>query len=470
MSSASLSTRVRLFAFQKKSIMLRSAVIFTMFVLTVIASLRPSSIVLLLFLAACAAFFFTVLIVKKPSFGVTVIPLVSMLVPISIGPGGSSSINAPMLFIIFLTGLWFFFVIVSRQKFYFRDSRTFIPLVLFLAASVLAFLVGQLNWFNFAQKAPLLAQAAGLAVFVLSAAAFLVVTQLVHGTEWLERMVWIFLILGAIYLTARFLPTSRRFIERIYQYGSTSSLFWTWMVVLSASQILFNQHLSRRWKIALGLLLVATFYQVYGLVGWKSGWLPALVGFFVLLYLRFSRLSLSLGLIALITAPLLFTQLIGSDEYSYSTRVEAWRLIVQIIKVNPITGFGPANYYWYTPLFPILGYSVNFNSHNQYIDLIAQTGLIGLVCFLWFAAEVGVLGWRLRDAVPAGFPRAFVYGALAGLVSTLTAGMLGDWILPYVYNVSLVGFRSSVYSWLFLGGLVVLEQAYLKADDHAKDS
>jgi hypothetical protein len=101
---------------------------------------------------------------------------------------------------------------------------------------------------------------------------------------------------------------------------------------------------------------------------------------------------------------------------------------------------------------------VQFNSHNQYVDLIAQTGLLGLVCFLWFAAAVGIVGWRLRKQVPAGFAQAYVYGALGGLVGTLAAGMLGDWVLPFFYNIGLSGFRASVLGWLFLGGLVALEQ------------
>jgi len=36
--------------------------------------------------------------------------------------------------------------------------------------------------------------------------------------------------------------------------------------------------------------------------------------------------------------------------------------------------------------------------------------------------------------------------------------MLADWVLPFVYNIGLAGFRASVLGWLFLGGLVTLEQ------------
>jgi hypothetical protein len=38
------------------------------------------------------------------------------------------------------------------------------------------------------------------------------------------------------------------------------------------------------------------------------------------------------------------------------------------------------------------------------------------------------------------------------------SGMLVDWFLPFAYNIGLNGFRSSMFAWLFLGGLVSLEQ------------
>jgi O-antigen ligase len=128
--------------------------------------------------------------------------------------------------------------------------------------------------------------------------------------------------------------------------------------------------------------------------------------------------------------------LAGDNSYSLMTRLEAWRIVFEIVKVNPFLGLGPSNYYFYTPLFPILGYSVQFNSHNNYVDIIAQTGILGLLCFLWLAWEIGLLGWKLRERVPQGsFSRAYVYGALGGLAGSLAAAMLGDWLIPFVYNI-----------------------------------
>lgn len=88
-------------------------------------------------------------------------------------------------------------------------------------------------------------------------------------------------------------------------------------------------------------------------------------------------------------------------------------------------------------------------------------GVLGLVCFIWLVWELGWLGWRLRTTVPTGFAQAYVYGALGGLAGMVVAGMLGDWVLPFFYNVGLNGFRSSMLGWLFLGGLVGVEQMVL---------
>jgi O-antigen ligase len=144
-------------------------------------------------------------------------------------------------------------------------------------------------------------------------------------------------------------------------------------------------------------------------------------------------------------------EIIESDVYSFETRIEAWEILWEIIKVNPLFGLGPANYYFYTPLFSIRGYNVSFNSHNQYVDVVAQIGLLGLICLIWFFWEIGKIGWGLMKRAPEGFEKAFAFGAMGGLVGTIVAGMLGDWIVPFVYNVGFSGFRASMFAWLFLG-------------------
>jgi hypothetical protein len=128
---------------------------------------------------------------------------------------------------------------------------------------------------------------------------------------------------------------------------------------------------------------------------------------------------------------------------------------------------GFANYYWYTPLFPIRGWRVSFNSHSQFVDLIAEVGYIGLLAFLWMFWEFGRLSWNLTKQLPEGFARAYAYGVLAGLCATMISAFLGDWVLPFVYNVGLAGFRASILPWIFVGGLIGLEQIYMHKSDRS---
>jgi O-antigen ligase len=169
------------------------------------------------------------------------------------------------------------------------------------------------------------------------------------------------------------------------------------------------------------------------------------------------------GLVLLLALPGVMSGLLneGDNTYSVLTRIEAWKILWEIIKVSPLLGVGMANYYWYTTMFKILGYRVSFNSHNNYIDIAAQTGLIGLAVFIWFLWESLRLGLQTLKLVPEGFPKAYLIGVLGGLAGTAASGMLGDWILPFVYNIGLPGFRASVFTWVFLGGMLALAKFYL---------
>jgi O-antigen ligase len=205
-----------------------------------------------------------------------------------------------------------------------------------------------------------------------------------------------------------------------------------------------------------------SLYAGYSLnYGWKSGWVPAFAAVGATVFLVSWRMGVLCALLAIFPAARLVPELLSSDAYSISTRLDALLILAEIIRISPILGFGFGNYYWYTPLFRIRGWTVSFNSHNNYVDIAAQTGLLGLGFFLWFFGEAFYLGLRLRNAVPEGFARAYVYGSLGGLIGTLVAATLGDWVLPFVYNIGMGGFRTGVLVWLFIGGLVALEQMYM---------
>jgi O-antigen ligase len=312
--------------------------------------------------------------------------------------------------------------------------------------------------------APLPAQLGGLAVFILSAGAFFLAANEIRDVGWLQALTWLFLGLAGLYLAKRLVPAVDGVTGRVFQKGADGSLFWTWLAALAFSQALCNRSLPLPLRLALGCLVCAAFYV--GFVesrDWLAGWVPPLLAVLAILWLGAPRVALIAtlaGVVAAVVKTPTVTGLVMSadNQYSLATRLAAWRVLADIVSASPIFGLGPSNYYHCTPLFSILGWHVHFSSHNTYMDILLQTGVLGLACFLWLAWDIGGVGWKLRARFATGFAHAYAIGALGGLVGTLAAAMLGDWVLPFLYNVTLSGLRASVLGWVFLGGLVALER------------
>lgn len=391
---------------------------------------------------------------RWPPLGLIAAAIAGLIVPFY----GPSGLNVSVVLIALLFGLWLVDMLVLQRTMRLVSTRAVWPLFSLLVVACLSFAFGQFNWFPFAVHAPLGAQLGGLAIIVLSAGAFLLVANQVREIGWLQKMTWVFLIVAAASVIFRsILPRFGLPTDGLFQ--PMGSLFYVFLVAMAFSQAAFNKDLHPGLRLALAGLVMVTFYVlIFQKFADKSGWIPSLVCIVAIISFRSWRTALLLVPFVALLAWYLLPGLVASDQYSVSTRFDALSIVIQLIKANPILGLGFANYYWYTPLIPIRGYAVSFNSHNNYVDIVAQTGLVGLVCFLWFVWEVGRLGWRLRSNVPAGFAQAYVYGALGGLVGMVVAGIFGDWFLPFFYNVGLIGFRSSILGWLFLGGLVSLEQ------------
>jgi O-antigen ligase len=251
--------------------------------------------------------------------------------------------------------------------------------------------------------------------------------------------------------------------DNIIVQNADGSLLWVWMAVMAASQFLFNRTLRLRWHLVCIGIVAATLVVGWANREWASGWVPVMAALWVLIWLKDWKLGFAVtlvgGVVLVFMQAGLVQSLIAGDQYSITTRYAAAQVILEnIAKVSPVFGLGPSNYYHYTPLYPILGYYVQFNSHNQYIDIIAQYGLVGMAAFLWLMAAIVVTGLKLRRKVSGDFRAAYVNACVAGLVGSLVAGGLGDWFIPFVYNIGITGFRASMFGWLFPGGLVAIEQ------------
>ncbi len=407
---------------------------------------------LALLIAAAAG----IILARNTQFGLLCIVL-SILVRFD----GPSGFNLTMVVVAAVTGLWFLGMIGKQRSIRFGETRVLRPLLIFVLVSIISFGFGQLQWFSFAQGASLGAQAGGLSIVILSACALLVVANQLQELRWLEYMSWTVVGLLAFNTLGWLIPPLGELRDQFISGKALGSLFWMWGVTIAFSQAFLNRKLHIGLRFALGILVFLTIYVGTNVIfDWKSGWVPPLISVLAIISLYFLRYLLFILPFGLLPIASFVNNLIATDTYSFGTRVDAWIIVLNMAKVSPIWGLGFGNYSRYAILFPIRGYNVYFNSHSQYVDLIAQTGFLGLACFIWifWALLRTSMALRLRLSPDSGFAYAYVYGAIGGIVGTLVSAALGDWVLPFFFNVGLSGFRASVLGWVFLGGLVAIEQ------------
>jgi hypothetical protein len=396
-------------------------------------------------------------LLRFPNVGFLLLFAGGMFVPFA-GPGG---FNASILTLILMIGLWFMDMFVVKRRFSFVNSAPIRPAFFMLIVCVIAFAMGQIPWFVFANQAPLDAQIGGFAIYFFLVLAMIMTANVIREVRWLKIIVWTFIGLGFIYVLGRTLQLE--IVDRIYAHGVyANSMFWMWMVTLPLSQAIYNNHLSLRSKAVLyGIVALTFFVALVQQNDWKSGWVPAGLVAAVLVGWKFRKVLPFTIPFVLMVAAYLAQDLISTDEYSWGTRVDAWLVVLDIARVSPIIGLGFSNYYWYAQIFTIRGYRIRFNSHSQFVDIIAQTGVLGLACFLWILFEIGKMAYRLMNELPEGFAKAYAYGIFASVFGSLMAAFLVDWLLPFAYNIGLDGVRASVLPWIFFGGLISIEQIYL---------
>jgi O-antigen ligase len=244
--------------------------------------------------------------------------------------------------------------------------------------------------------------------------------------------------------------------------NGSRGLFSAWVAVFAYALALFNDHLDKRIRLLL-LILVGLLVFRYFIKGqsWVSGWLPLGIGCAVLTLLRSRRLFLLCLVLGSIYLAFNFNEyytdiVLGEEsEGSGTGRMELWEMNLNHVKNHLLFGMGPAGYAVYN-----MSYHPEDarSTHNNYFDVLAQTGVVGSLAFLWLVSAFLRTCYQTRQRLVGkrDFAEAFANATFAGCISMLVAMMLGDWVLPFAYNQTITGFDNACYTWIFMGGAVAL--------------
>jgi len=97
-------------------------------------------------------------------------------------------------------------------------------------------------------------------------------------------------------------------------------------------------------------------------------------------------------------------------------RRDIWRATWLMFKAHPIAGTGLGGFWVQAPVFHEASGAVTpQQAHNDYLELLASSGILGAALFIWFAVA---LFRQARESVNVseGFQRAVTMGAIIGLV------------------------------------------------------
>lgn len=110
----------------------------------------------------------------------------------------------------------------------------------------------------------------------------------------------------------------------------------------------------------------------------------------------------------------------GELESSAQTRVQLWEDAMQLFRQNPILGTG-FNTYSY------LGRTEKYrDTHNYYLKVLVETGIVGLLVFLWLLWRMFHLGFRLFQTAEDPFLRSLGLGFAVMMVCAVAVNLFGD--------------------------------------------
>jgi O-antigen ligase len=139
----------------------------------------------------------------------------------------------------------------------------------------------------------------------------------------------------------------------------------------------------------------------------------------------------------------------GELESSAGDRVTLWENAMEIISGNPVIGTGFDTYKFMHAVGPYE------DTHNYYVKVMLETGLIGLIIFLAIISLMFRAGFSLYRAVQAeDFLRGLGLGVAGMLVATIVSNIFGDrW--SYIEET---GFTWVLVAMALRGMMIVREQ------------
>lgn len=177
------------------------------------------------------------------------------------------------------------------------------------------------------------------------------------------------------------------------------------MLLVVAFSLLFVRENDKKEKCFLVIFILLVFLSILGTRS-RAAIFGSVFGIATVLFLVYSRgffLKKWGGylviLIALLSGYTRIAHWIATD-----IRMYIWRGTLRMIGAKPITGWGPGNFPFIYPYYRVREYflqttatPVTIHAHNEYLQLLAEIGIVGLLLFLGL---IGIIIYKVLKKYP----------------------------------------------------------------------
>ncbi|PYP93180.1 MAG: hypothetical protein DMG65_01530 [Candidatus Angelobacter sp. Gp1-AA117] len=206
-------------------------------------------------------------------------------------------------------------------------------------------------------------------------------------------------------------------------------------------------------KFALyGLVAITLYCLLYSFS--RGGYVALLAGLLVIgilknrkMVLVVAGLLLTWQLIVPVAVQERINMTVDEDQHleeSANQRVQLWTDAQELVRSNPALGTGYATYMY---MGRVEGLK---DTHNIYVKVLVETGVIGMVVFLWLLARLFSTAWRLFRQSGDAFSNGLALGLLSLLGCLLVANLFGDrWTYIEVNGLVWVLFAIAAQTFIF---------------------
>ncbi len=386
-----------------------------------------------------------------------------MLGFVTLPTGSESRLVISLVIALGLIGRWLLEKLFIERRLVLKPSPVNRPLLLFVAVCIISYLWSQFMrdellfvWSSFP-----MVQIAALVVNITLPLVLLLAANEFDDEAWVRRFAYL---LVGMAVTGATIYLIREEWHAFFFVRGSLGLAGMWACVIAYALALFSRRAPLWLRAALlGYVGLQVYLSFFLTRMWVSGWLPLGIACVIVTLLRSRRLFLICMLAGTLYVGANFdyyyeTIVVAQEEEgSGSARVALWLNNLNHVKNHPLFGMGPAGYAPYNMTYHAQDAR---STHNNYFDILAQTGIIGALTFIWLAItliSMALHTWK-RLAGSGSFLEAFSAAAFGGTVAAFAGMMLGDWVLPFAYNQTISGFDNAVFTWLMFGIMAAMHR------------